>query len=203
MSELRCDECDQTFRTAKGLELHNKVYHTQSKPVPKKTEPKQPTVVKGTPKPKKAQAKKATKVEAGITPDQMVKLARAKYKETVKKMRKKPIDLKAGQKVSAKKLMQIMKHDPEVRIGKGADRLRAKPWTTKPLSQWIGRDSFTVVEVRSMKNDWVMYRLESKRLLIQWKEGPIKSGHKIAWPNITARLDEISIDNGRTNYRPN
>jgi len=112
------------------------------KPEPKKAEPKQPTVVKEAPKPKKAVAKKATKVEDGLSPDQMVKLARAKYKETVKKMRKKPIDLKEGQKVSAKKLMQILKHDPEVRIGKGAEHLRAKPWTTKPLSQWIGRDSF-------------------------------------------------------------
>tara|TARA_B100001778_G_scaffold220830_1_gene183127 strand:+ start:237 stop:791 length:555 start_codon:yes stop_codon:yes gene_type:complete len=184
MSELKCNECNLTFRTTKGLELHNKVYHTQTKTEPKKEEPKKDPV------PKKVSVKKTKAKEDTLTPDQMVKLAREKYKETVKKMRKKPIELKVGQKLSAKKLMQIMKHDPEVRIGKGASRLRAKPWTTKPLSQWIGRDSFKVMEVRSMKNDWVMYRLESKRLVIRWKEGPIKSAHKIAWPHITARLDE-------------
>ena len=175
-AEIKCpiDGCDGSFFTQTGLDFHVKSKHSEveKKPAKQISTPK---------KPKSTMPKKDPKV-IEIDYDAVAEKAQADFKAMRKKMRKQPISLKEGQKVSAKKLMQILKHDPKIKIAKGSKHFRAKPWTTKPLSKWIGKDSFKVTSVNEKSNDWIIYSVESKRLKISWKEGPLKGKHIISYP---------------------
>jgi hypothetical protein len=175
-AEIKCpiDGCDGAFFTQTGLDFHVKNKHNEVKaqPVKKVSEPT---------KPKPTVPKKDPNV-VEVDYDAVAIKAQDDFKAMKKKMRKEHISLKSGQKLSAKQLMKIFKHDPKIKIAKGSERFRAKPWTTKPLSKWIGKDTFKVTSVNEKSNDWVIYSVESKRLKISWKEGPLKGKHIISYP---------------------
>ncbi len=180
-NEYACPEegCNKTFNTEQGMLLHLKVFHSGEKPKPVKRRAETP---KKTKVKKQIQAKpKAVSTDA-IDLDALAKKAAEELKATNKKKRKIPASVKVGQKLSAKKFMEIMKHNPKVKIAIGSDKFRAKPWTTKPLKEWVGKDSFKVTIVKEMHHDWMAYQVVSKRLKISWKEGPIKGKHAIGYP---------------------
>ena len=171
---ITCNLCKQEFRTQKGLELHQKVFHS---PEPEKAQVKESS---------KEPPKKATTKVTEIDVDAVIEAAQADYKAMVKRKRKEPISLEVGQKLSANKFMKIMKHDPVVHITRGCEKFRAKAWTKKTLSSWIGKDSFTITVAKEQANSWFAYRIESKRLKISWKEGPFKGAHTITYPILVA-----------------
>jgi hypothetical protein len=175
-AEIKCpiNGCDCVFFTQTGLDFHVKNKHS-------KVEKKLTKKVSKPKKPKPTAPKKDPKV-VKVDYDAVAEKAQADFKAMRKKMRKQPISLKKGQKLSAKKLIQIFKHNPKVKIVRGSEHFRAKPWTTNPLSKWIGKDSFKVTSVNEKNNDWIIYIVESKRLKISWKEGPIKGRHIISYP---------------------
>ena len=177
-AEIKCpiDGCDGAFFTQTGLDFHIKNKHGEVEKIPEKK-----VSIAKKPKPK---APKKTIKDESIDVDKVVKQALEVYKAMKKKMRKEPIELKIGQKLSAKQLIKLLKHDPVVNISNGSSKLRAKPWTRKNLSDWIGKDSFKVTSVNEKNNNWIIYIIESKRLKITWKEGPIKGKHNISYPTV-------------------
>ena len=166
---LICETCGFKTVTEGGLRLHMKVAHSEklASSKPKKEKPKATVVTK--------QSKKSSGL---ISHDAYLKQKKADYETMMKKWPKKATNLIDGDKMTKAQVAKLFPPQTECFVdGKMSQAVNLHSKLERSYS----------IQIKEMKKNWIAVTLVGKKHSIAWKEGPIKSKHKVCIPSIKTK----------------